>query len=356
MRHIFRSILFCLLALASGAACADGYAADDDLEAFREAVAALVNADDAPIVVQGRSNWLFLLPELRHLTAGRFWGEHAAAASRATRPEWADPLPAIVDFKQQCTTAGARLIFVPIPPKAVIYPEKLPNSPFESLPAGRLDTEHAEFYAQLREAGVEILDLTPVFLEYRRKHADNPDAPLLYCRQDTHWTPTASRLAAELIAERLADIDFSAVETRQYARVEEMRTINGDLRQMLDDAVAADIPMETLSAAVVRDAATGAAPGDWRDSPVLCVGDSHLLVFHSGGELHGEGAGLADHLAADLGFPVDVVGVRGSGATPSRLALFRRRDSLASKKAVIWCMTAREFTQTQGWRPVPVVR
>jgi len=57
-----------------------------------------------------------------------------------------------------------------------------------------------------------------------------------------------------------------------------------------------------------------------------------------------------------LGFPTDVVGVRGSGATPSRLALFRRRDSLKGKRVVVWCLSVREFTEGQGWREVPVIR
>jgi alginate O-acetyltransferase complex protein AlgJ len=86
------------------------------------------------------------------------------------------------------------------------------------------------------------------------------------------------------------------------------------------------------------------------------VGDSHLLVFHAGGDMHATGAGLADRLAQRLGAAVDVVGVRGSGASPSRIALLRRGDGLAGKKAVIWLMTAREFTETQGWRLVPVVK
>ena len=57
-----------------------------------------------------------------------------------------------------------------------------------------------------------------------------------------------------------------------------------------------------------------------------------------------------------LGYAPDVVGVRGSGASPSRIALLRRGDQLAGKKVVIWLLTAREFTETQGWRPVPIVK
>jgi alginate O-acetyltransferase complex protein AlgJ len=95
----------------------------------------------------------------------------------------------------------------------------------------------------------------------------------------------------------------------------------------------------------------------WRESPVLLLGDSHGLVFHGGGDMHARGAGLADHLAKELGFPVDLVAVRGSGATPARISLMRRRDNLAGKRVVIWCLSAREFTESvQGWRPLPVIR
>jgi hypothetical protein len=89
----------------------------------------------------------------------------------------------------------------------------------------------------------------------------------------------------------------------------------------------------------------------------LCLlGDSHNLVFHAGGDMHAQGAGLPDHLAHQLGFPVDVVAVRGSGATPSRLNLFRRRDKMKGKRVVIWCLSVREFTEGQGWRKIPIIR
>jgi alginate O-acetyltransferase complex protein AlgJ len=92
-----------------------------------------------------------------------------------------------------------------------------------------------------------------------------------------------------------------------------------------------------------------------RQSPVLLIGDSHNLVFHAGGDMHATGAGLPDHLAAALGFPVDLEAVRGSGATAPRINLARRRDNLAGKRAVIWCFTVREFTESNtGWRAVQV--
>jgi alginate O-acetyltransferase complex protein AlgJ len=67
------------------------------------------------------------------------------------------------------------------------------------------------------------------------------------------------------------------------------------------------------------------------------------------------GSGLPENLAAKLGFVADVVGVRGSGATPSRVNLRRRGDNLAGKKMIIWIFTAREFTEGSGWKLVPVI-
>ena len=45
-----------------------------------------------------------------------------------------------------------------------------------------------------------------------------------------------------------------------------------------------------------------------------------------------------------------------AGATPARINLLRRKDNLAGKKLVIWCFSAREFTEAAGgWRLVPVI-
>ena len=93
-----------------------------------------------------------------------------------------------------------------------------------------------------------------------------------------------------------------------------------------------------------------------RDSPVLLMGDSHTLVFHDS-TMYAQGAGLADQLAFRWGFAVDLIGVRGSGASTTRIELLRRKDNLAGKKLLIWCFSFREFTEsTTGWRMVPVVK
>ncbi len=77
------------------------------------------------MTVSGKEGWLFFGPELRFVSAGPFWGPAAAKVSRATKPEFADPLPAIVDFYRQLKKMGVELLMVPVPPKSVVYPDFL---------------------------------------------------------------------------------------------------------------------------------------------------------------------------------------------------------------------------------------
>ncbi|MBT3268949.1 hypothetical protein HN371_17505 [Candidatus Poribacteria bacterium] len=338
-------VLFAALALHARA----------DAPAFIEQLAvkaAHAEASDVS-VVRGEDGWLFFAPELRSMGVGRFWSDAAADVSRAPKPEYADPLPAILDFHAQLDGAGIELIFVPVPAKAVIYPDAIADGvDVDDGEIPRLDAYHQEFYAVLRERGVRVLDLAPVYLEHRR--AANTD---LYCRQDTHWSGQGLRIAADEIARVIRDGGWvNDTRTHEYDAGALDTRITGDLWTQLGDA-----GLEKESLRLLRVGPTAAAPqtwtnNEWRESPVLLLGDSHCLVFHEGGDMHARGAGLPDHLAARLGFPTDVVGVRGSGATPSRLALFRRRDSLKGKRVVVWCLSVREFTEGQGWREVPVIR
>ncbi|MEM8960654.1 MAG: hypothetical protein AAGD38_04180 [Acidobacteriota bacterium] len=293
-------------------------------------------AGDPAVPIEGDAGWLFLPAELRHLAAGEYWGDAAQEASRAPRADERDPLPAILDFHRQLEAKGIRLLLVPVPTKAAVYADRLPGDP----PAGRLDAADRRFIEVLRDEGVEVVDLAPVFA------AAQSDA--LYCRQDTHYAPQGIALASAAILAALDTPDWLAAEGTTYELRDETLTIEGDLWLMLPEPRPAQ---EELTFTQVVDV----GPID-PESPVLVLGDSHALVFHVGGDLHAEGGGLADRLAAELGFPVDLIGVRGSGATPARVSLLRRGDALDDKKVVIWVFAAREFTQSQGWAKVPISR
>ncbi len=293
-------------------------------------------------VVSGKEGWLFFAPELRAMSVGQFWGDAAARVSRASNPEFADPLPAILDFKVQLDKAGIELIFVPIPAKATIYPEMISE---HGDATARADEYHLKFYDILREQGVNVLDLTPLFLKNRFT-----DAGPVYCKQDTHWSGQGCVLAAAAIAEAIGTPVWTAeIPKRDIETETRTISITGDLWRDLGDE---NLQKEQLRLTHIKDG-VGAS---WRASPVVLLGDSHNLVFHAGADMHAQGAGLPDQLAYQLGFPVDVVAVRGSGATPSRLNLYRRRDNMKGKRVVVWCLSVREFTDGQGWRKVPIIR
>ncbi len=354
------AVLMSLAAPSAGAGSHEEVRATPLQEKFMAALGSRAAAAEktGAMAVRGAGGWLFFSKELRHLSVGRFWGERAAEVSRASSPEAADPLPVIVDVHEQLKGRGIKLVLVPVPPKAVVYPDEIASV----VPAGedrtppRLDPYLQAFYEQLERRGVTVLDLVPMFLK-NRDHAKGP----VYCRTDTHWSGVGCVLAAEAIAATLRTQPWYA-STAKKAPASEWRdvTITGDLVRHLPEGSPAAGP-ETLKLRFVGTqtgpALEAVAPDE--ASPVLLMGDSHTLVFHAGGDLHAAGAGLPDQLAAELGLAVDLIGTRGSGATPVRFTLYRRslkdKAYLAGKKVVVWCLSAREFTESfQGWQTLPV--
>jgi alginate O-acetyltransferase complex protein AlgJ len=333
--------LIAALALACGAAVASADFLSDCASKAAKA------EQKGTITVVGKDGWLFLGPELRFLTVGQFWGDRAAAVSRSAKPDQADPLPAILDFSEQLKKAGVELIVVPVPAKAMIYPEFLTDT----VPAGstppRFDADLQAFCKVLTEQGIRVLDVAPLFLENRF-----PPEGALFCRQDSHWSGAGAALAAREIAAAVRpavpDVPRSAV-TGEWVSVE----LKGDLADWLEGV---PVTMETVR--VRRVTAAGAPVKPDEASPVVLLGDSLNMVFHAGGDMFSEGAGLPDQLALELGFPVDLVAVRGSGATSARVNLLRRTqrnpDYWKGKKIVVWCFAAREFTESEGWKKVPI--
>lgn len=307
---------------------------------FRQHCAELAGTGD-DMAIPGDGGWLFLRSELRHVGIGKFWGEAAAAVSRASSPDRADPLPVIVDFSRQLKQLGIELIVAPVPGKAFVYPEKLSGQ------EGRFDVFHQEFYRILRQEGVSVLDFTPYFMDAKLA-GDQPD---LYCRTDSHWSPHACEIAARLIAGKIGSPPWLEPDPNAFAKTRKKRTIVGDLT---GGEGSEELPLRLIAAS------EGLSTSD-RGSPVVLLGDSHCLVFHAGGDLHGTGAGLADQLAFELGLPIDVVGVRGSGATAARVNFIRRvraqADYLPGKKVVVWVFAARDFSESAGagWAVLPLL-
>lgn len=348
-----RLILLGFAALALGCKlCAGQTEQIEQADLFRWHCAELAGEAEknGSMAVAGSDGWLFLAGELRHLGAGQFWGEAASRVSRSAKPENADPLPAILDFNDQLKKIGVELIFVPVPPKAVIYPDMLPGFTNKNETA-RLDHIDAEFYTLLRSKGVKVLDLTDFFLQ-NKKHPQGA----LYCRQDSHWSGNGCVLAAEKIVAAMRPLPgHNDRQTNLFKSSWRTVEINGDLWQAFKNK---DIIHEKLSVRNISETVAGGSIEPDAGSRVILLGDSHNLVFHAGEDMLTMGAGLPDQLAFELGLPVDLVAVRGSGATPARINLMRRsqqrKDYWKNKQCVIWCFSAREFTESDGWSKAPI--
>ena len=277
-----------------------------------------------PTSVEGVDGWRFLPAEIKHLLAG----DPAKDSKR--------PLETIVDFDQQMKKLGIRLIVVPIPAKVTIHPEFFD----ERLAGATASSPEAAFYEALRAKGVEVIDLAPDF-------AGSKDQGLLYCARDSHWNGRAIVLAAQKLAAALKGIVQNRVELE--AREEQIE-IQGDLGGEKEKVTLRFVNPKGQTARLEPD----------RASPVLVLGDSYVLLFHDGGDMHASGAGFPDQLAFELRAPVDVLGVRGSGATPARVSLARRARAnpgyLPGKKVIIWCFGVRELTQAETWKPVPLLK
>ncbi len=350
MRVYARRVLSAVLA-AAGMALAETPEYSGELRRFQALCAARAQTAQTTesVAIRGGDGWLYLAAELRHLSVGRFWGDAAVPVSRATNPEYADPLPAILDFHAQLAARGIKLLLVPVPPKAVIYPEYLPDDSAADAFAltGRVDLVLRDFYAQLRSQGVNVLDLTPAFLS----HKNESDA--LYCRQDSHWSGRGCALAASLIAQEISAA-FNDYPKRAFTGAWNVLEITGDLWRALPEESRPPREQIALRRVCLAGATESVAPDS--ESPLVLLGDSHCLVFHAGGDMHERGAGLGDQLALELGLPVDLAAVRGSGATPARINLLRRARKnpqyWSGKRWVVWCFAAREFTESDAWRKV----
>ena len=274
--------------------------------------------------IEGVEGWRFLPAEIKHLLAG----DPSEDPKR--------PLEAIVDFSEQLKALGVRLIVVPIPAKATVHPEFLDSR----LKEESVSAPEAGFYESLRAKGVEVLDLTPEFANARSKGP-------VYCARDTHWNGSAIALAAHKLAEMLQGV---IPKTLALEVSEEPVEIQGDL--------GGDKENSSCASCVHK-----ARPDAW--NPTVRVRFSFwvtamCLFFTMGVTCMPQARACPDQLAFELGAPVDVLGVRGSGATSARVSLARRArarsDYLTGKKVIIWCFGARELTQADAWKPVPLMK
>ncbi len=302
--------------------------------ALQKGITAVLDAGNRKTTI-GRKGWLYFQPALDAMTGyGPLKSEPDSVAKDPNRKPWSGPKGVIERFAGQLEEMGVDLVFVPIPVKPIIYPEALSPAKFDG-PAEHPDA--AEFYGQLDALpNVTVVNLAQEFWDLKKDGQ-------VFMKQDTHWTPQAMEFAAKRVAESLGlekgEAQFAVGEPEKRSSIGDLVEKLGVLPEIDPSVPQAGFDLEEVMATPV-EAATDP------DSEVVLLGDSFVNIYSAGGGLHwGEGAGFSEHLAKELGMPIEVIAINGQAATGVRERLSKRHpiSEMQKKKVVIWTVAARDL-------------
>jgi alginate O-acetyltransferase complex protein AlgJ len=301
--------------------------------------------------IPGRDGWLHFAPAVDSLVGPPFLDPHqlqtrAKAHKLWEKPIQPDPLPAIIDFKNQLAARGIALVVLPVPVKAAIQPEKISARKVSGPLANR---SWPLFVRALQDNGVMLFDPRPVLSRYALQHGD------AYLSTDTHWHPGAMQAVAEALAGSIIK-EFPQVTGKAALQVQSQTVVGqGDIARMLTLPDKANLyPGREVQIRQVLTAQQEFWQPD-RNSEILLLGDSFTNIYSIEGLGWGVGGGFAEQLSHLLQTPLDLLARNDSGAYVTRemLAgeLARGRDRLAGKKLVIWQFAERELA-LGDWRSI----
>ncbi len=275
--------------------------------------------------------------------------EYVAGGDLEKQRKGKNPLPVILEFKKALDEQGVDFLFVPVPTKLEVYPEKL-DADFKPLSGQVVNPAFRKLIVSLAKEGVEVVDLLPTFLQAKANPAGASE-PFLFQHQDTHWTDRGLRLAADVLTARVKKYPWYA-EVAKHKRTYDLRETSftrfGDLQSRLPEAEQKKYTPETLVAHQV--VSQGKPYDDDPDSPVVLLGDSFTGVYELTDAEH---AGVSAHIARGIAYPLDLVMSYGGGPNVRQKLLRRGVESLGTKKLVIWMMTARDlYNYWEDWEPL----
>jgi alginate O-acetyltransferase complex protein AlgJ len=287
----------------------------------------------------GEDGFIFYRNELESVVGGDL----------AKQPAGKNPLPVIAEFARGLAARGVDFLFVPVPNKVEVFPERLePRN--ASLVGGIVNPYGRKFLQDLAAGGVEAVDLLTPFLAERGK--DKEAREPLYQPQDTHWTDRGLELAAHLVAERIKQYPWYAQlrqHQRRFAVKEASFTRLGDLHKNLPEPQKRKYKPQTLGCRQVVNS-DGTPYEDDPDSPIVVMGDSFTGVYQLTDCQH---AGVSAHIAREIGYPVDLVNNYGGGPNVRQTLLRRGVEALGKKRLVVWMMVSRDlFNYWEDWKPV----
>jgi hypothetical protein len=287
------------------------------------------DAGDKALV--GRDGWFFYRPAVQYSIEPYSPSE--------------DIFAAITSFRDDLAKRGIKLLVMPAPNKASVYPEMLAAR--AAGMSGPVNAKTRDVLARLKESGVEIVDLFGTYDKARQ----TAGSPAYYLAQDSHWSPEGMRLAADAVASRLLEWGWVEKGPTKYETKPVAVERYGDVLRMIRVPQVEQLyEPQRMNCTQVIDAATGQPYKDDPNSPVLVLGDSFLRIFER--DEPGSGGFIA-HLAHDLGFGVTSVVNDGGASTLVRQQLASRPGLLRGKKVVVWEFVERDIRfGTEGWQVI----
>jgi hypothetical protein len=221
---------------------------------------------------------------------------------------------------------GIDLLIVPVPHRCQVYGDCTPTLEHQDDFPGA-HAVHAKLLKALAEAGVEVVNLLPSFVDARYDASGTTDE-LLFFRSDPHWTPRGVALAADQIASRVREFSwFAEVEARPGEHFRVLR--ESGIHEVPGVVQGTKEPVTVWYQRVIGEDGRPVAARD-RQSPILLLGDSFAGYYQS------ESSDLRRQLHVRLGSSLDGVSSSGFGGTTIWKAVQRRNEGLAGKRLVIW--------------------
>lgn len=292
--------------------------------------------------LEGSNGWLFFRKSFDYLLGGDL----------TQQDERTNPLPHIVAFKNYLAGLNIDLLFVVVPNKEEIYFDRISRKiPAPEVPL--INPYGRKLLMDLQQAGVEVIDLLPGFLDEKKKAA--ADGDVIYQLQDTHWNTRGMMIAAKKIAERIRAYSWyqEIADTIAFRMIDTSFERLGDLAERVPHDRQKLYKPQTLRARQViypdgtRFKSTNLA------AQVLLIGDSFTGVFEL---VDCKSAGVGAHIADYCRIPVDIITSWGGGPMVRQKMLRMRKKYLDRKRVVVYMMVARDlYNYSQGWEPLSSV-
>jgi len=301
--------------------------------------------------------WYFFQPGINYLTEPYFRdidslqkisGGTVISGGASDKKGDDDPVEIIRDFAAQMQARGIKLLVVPVPGKASIYPDRLTSTVERGAP---VYAHTSRFIKELTENGIEVVDIHEVLVK-NRPAADARGEPL-YMASDTHWSGAGVNLAAKAIADRVKQEYWykELVLGQRYYRERIAVGRRGDIPEMTQLPLQEHLfKTEKVDCYQVLDIETHALYEDDPASKVLLLGDSFSRVFQTDDP---QAAGLIANLAYELQLPLASIVNNGGATTAVRQRLARKIDLLKGKRLIIWEFVERDIRfGMQGWQRI----